>query len=132
MVIVRERLPIACHLTLLVHRARRRVHHQMVGRRNFFQAAQDSSEQCRQLTAVGAWPGLLESVVVPPVQQPDLVWHARSIRAQRIIIALYVHDALSLFFFLPHHVAEKDRKSTRLNSSHGYISYAVFCLKKKK
>src|SRR5216684_8123136 len=30
-------------------------------------------------------------------------------------------------------VAEpRDRKSTRLNSSHGYISYAVFCLKKKK
>src|SRR2546422_6430010 len=27
---------------------------------------------------------------------------------------------------------ERDRKSTRLNSSHGYISYAVFCLKKKK
>src|SRR5687768_18345281 len=26
---------------------------------------------------------------------------------------------------------EPDRKSTRLNSSHGYISYAVFCLKKK-
>src|SRR2546422_2934708 len=29
-------------------------------------------------------------------------------------------------------VALIDRKSTRLNSSHGYISYAVFCLKKKK
>src|SRR5256884_4884643 len=29
-------------------------------------------------------------------------------------------------------VGEGDRKSTRLNSSHGYISYAVFCLKKKK
>src|SRR5687768_17627628 len=28
--------------------------------------------------------------------------------------------------------AQQDRKSTRLNSSHGYISYAVFCLKKKK
>src|SRR2546422_8452783 len=28
--------------------------------------------------------------------------------------------------------AQLDRKSTRLNSSHGYISYAVFCLKKKK
>src|SRR2546422_6704737 len=28
--------------------------------------------------------------------------------------------------------ARVDRKSTRLNSSHGYISYAVFCLKKKK
>ena len=27
---------------------------------------------------------------------------------------------------------KSDRKSTRLNSSHGYISYAVFCLKKKK
>src|SRR5687768_18098785 len=26
---------------------------------------------------------------------------------------------------------KRDRKSTRLNSSHGYISYAVFCLKKK-
>src|SRR2546422_5264906 len=29
-------------------------------------------------------------------------------------------------------VPYRDRKSTRLNSSHGYISYAVFCLKKKK
>src|SRR2546422_4129240 len=27
---------------------------------------------------------------------------------------------------------DRDRKSTRLNSSHGYISYAVFCFKKKK
>src|SRR5216684_5530153 len=45
----------------------------------------------------------------------------------------------------PHHAGDRnrcgrrpagqaalDRKSTRLNSSHGYISYAVFCLKKKK
>src|SRR5256884_9274801 len=29
-------------------------------------------------------------------------------------------------------IATRDRKSTRLNSSHGYISYAVFCLKKKR
>src|SRR2546422_3076008 len=29
------------------------------------------------------------------------------------------------------HPVQRDRKSTRLNSSHGYISYAVFCLKKK-
>src|SRR2546422_5000057 len=29
-------------------------------------------------------------------------------------------------------LTDQDRKSTRLNSSHGYISYAVFCLKKKK
>src|SRR2546429_4514403 len=32
----------------------------------------------------------------------------------------------------PFGIDPKDRKSTRLNSSHGYISYAVFCLKKKK
>src|SRR2546422_1268348 len=31
-----------------------------------------------------------------------------------------------------YNVVNVDRKSTRLNSSHGYISYAVFCLKKKK
>src|SRR2546422_7747920 len=31
-----------------------------------------------------------------------------------------------------HAAQPRDRKSTRLNSSHGYISYAVFCLKKKK
>src|SRR2546427_6425087 len=30
------------------------------------------------------------------------------------------------------HIEHKDRKSTRLNSSHSQISYAVFCLKKKK
>src|SRR2546422_130546 len=32
----------------------------------------------------------------------------------------------------PRKPIDEDRKSTRLNSSHGYISYAVFCLKKKK
>src|SRR5260221_8393569 len=32
----------------------------------------------------------------------------------------------------PRHLAREDRKSTRLNSSHTVISYAVFCLKKKK
>src|SRR5687768_17894956 len=36
--------------------------------------------------------------------------------------------AVSIWFS----AAIADRKSTRLNSSHGYISYAVFCLKKKK
>src|SRR2546422_7285744 len=33
---------------------------------------------------------------------------------------------------LEEELQDVDRKSTRLNSSHGYISYAVFCLKKKK
>src|SRR2546429_4629395 len=62
------------------------------------------------------------------------------------IYTLSLHDALpilkgadgSLFGFQSGRqiwregVPQEDRKSTRLNSSHGYISYAVFCLKKKK
>src|SRR2546429_2219844 len=39
-------------------------------------------------------------------------------------------DALA--FLHGKNLVQGDRKSTRLNSSHGYISYAVFCLKKKK
>src|SRR5205809_5851456 len=40
--------------------------------------------------------------------------------------SLYLHTLSSVLAELL-----QDRKSTRLNSSHGYISYAVFCLKKK-
>src|SRR2546429_7847135 len=61
------------------------------------------------------------------------------------IYTLSLHDALPISLSSPaaHRVsagrwpaawrprAPTDRKSTRLNSSHGYISYAVFCLKKK-
>src|SRR5205809_7690006 len=64
------------------------------------------------------------------------------------IYTLSLHDALPIFVLavaagvggwrlgfvaraFSWHEAQ-DRKSTRLNSSHGYISYAVFCLKKKK
>src|SRR2546422_1180175 len=45
------------------------------------------------------------------------------------------HAASLTFDFQRYHQIgrwQRDRKSTRLNSSHGYISYAVFCLKKKK
>src|SRR2546422_7864003 len=38
---------------------------------------------------------------------------------------------LAAFLLAAHEQGHQDRKSTRLNSSHGYISYAVFCLKKK-
>src|SRR5687768_18247631 len=67
------------------------------------------------------------------------------------IYTLSLHDALPIFDSVSHRSARQlqvagwpahpteatsgknsDRKSTRLNSSHGYISYAVFCLKKKK
>src|SRR2546429_5238658 len=67
------------------------------------------------------------------------------------IYTLSLHDALPIYCQIParksprcRHRARcfrrlsrrrrnqpRDRKSTRLNSSHGYISYAVFCLKKK-
>src|SRR5438105_10063844 len=47
------------------------------------------------------------------------------------LVALEDHvDAVRLEAFDP--ARERDRKSTRLNSSHEWISYAVFCLKKKK
>src|SRR2546429_2048263 len=62
------------------------------------------------------------------------------------IYTLSLHDALPICHGLdygkvqahrapwlsPRTARTRDRKSTRLNSSHGYISYAVFCLKKKK
>ena len=41
-------------------------------------------------------------------------------------------DAKTLAYLLQHDTVHGDRKSTRLNSSHTDISYAVFCLKKKK
>src|SRR5438445_9687373 len=43
-----------------------------------------------------------------------------------------VVTTLGLFSFDPDDKRLRDRKSTRLNSSHANISYAVFCLKKKK
>src|SRR2546422_4872498 len=43
-----------------------------------------------------------------------------------------VHDAGAVLARINLEHDPGDRKSTRLNSSHGYISYAVFCLKKKK
>src|SRR5689334_24134996 len=49
------------------------------------------------------------------------------VRADGVITRQVARDALELY-----EVDEKDRKSTRLNSSHSSISYAVFCLKKKK
>src|SRR5687768_18168426 len=41
-------------------------------------------------------------------------------------------QVMATFWFEKSASCSADRKSTRLNSSHGYISYAVFCLKKKK
>src|SRR5437762_6263444 len=50
----------------------------------------------------------------------------------RSIVTVFESGSATLMMrlLLPHH--QRDRKSTRLNSSHRCISYAVFCLKKKK
>src|SRR2546429_3974847 len=50
--------------------------------------------------------------------------HCRGGRLGADRTPLYIHH-------VPDRAVQQDRKSTRLNSSHGYISYAVFCLKKK-
>src|SRR2546422_3157556 len=52
--------------------------------------------------------------------------------ALRCWLMRYVGWRLILVSARPWGHEARDRKSTRLNSSHGYISYAVFCLKKKK
>src|SRR5690606_41040957 len=62
----------------------------------------------------------------PPASRSALAWHAaRAAEAHRGPLLLVARDS---------HAAHQleDRKSTRLNSSHVKISYAVFCLKKKK
>src|SRR5687768_18109343 len=53
-----------------------------------------------------------------------------SLRRERLIVE---NNTPVMYFYVPsrHNYKKVDRKSTRLNSSHGYISYAVFCLKKK-
>src|SRR2546422_7228110 len=55
---------------------------------------------------------------------PDSRWRQKSVTVLR-------QSCLDRWS-IPELRAVRDRKSTRLNSSHGYISYAVFCLKKKQ
>src|SRR3712207_8417158 len=54
------------------------------------------------------------------------------VRLGRGVDAALVGGQLRLAVEVRPHEAAEDRKSTRLNSSHANISYAVFCLKKKK
>src|SRR3712207_7181043 len=64
-----------------------------------------------------------------PVQmaQGNIIKVGRKLIAANLAQVAYVN-----FLFTFRSVAPGDRKSTRLNSSHANISYAVFCLKKKK
>src|SRR2546428_4879838 len=66
----------------------------------------------------------------------------RATEKQQVPLGVHFHDPESQLgevarphvpgHALPFDDARRDRKSTRLNSSHDQISYAVFCLKKKK
>src|SRR2546422_7364066 len=68
----------------------------------------------------------LAHVAAEHVHPPD-ARHARDDR-----LDLVARDVVQCGRIAALDVVRQDRKSTRLNSSHGYISYAVFCLKKKK
>src|SRR2546428_5351533 len=53
-------------------------------------------------------------------------------RALFVMLGIVLLAAAAGMVFIWTGAADRDRKSTRLNSSHDQISYAVFCLKKKK
>src|SRR5947208_158919 len=63
--------------------------------------------------------------------QIDMILQSRLAR-ETFFDAFDARDLLRHFANSAHHALIRDRKSTRLNSSHQIISYAVFCLKKKK
>src|SRR2546429_6981627 len=67
----------------------------------------------------------------------DGLFEARAVGELRRVVARAERPPPERLYFALQVPAERitgalDRKSTRLNSSHGYISYAVFCLKKKQ
>src|SRR5690606_40266192 len=76
-------------------------------------------------------PGKALRLTVHPVRDEVPVYLA-AIGPKNIELTGEIADGWLPVFFSPEHSAEQDRKSTRLNSSHVKISYAVFCLKKKK
>src|SRR2546422_4293411 len=73
-----------------------------------------------------------------PAKTPRLVPELRPTAALQLYLETIIYktrerlELINITRDLNEVVRKQDRKSTRLNSSHGYISYAVFCLKKKK
>src|SRR2546430_13460380 len=70
-------------------------------------------------------PAVEQVLDVEPEQQGVAVLH-------HVVPPLRAHQSLLARRLVRSHPHELDRKSTRLNSSHSQISYAVFCLKKKQ
>src|SRR5688572_31031022 len=85
---------------------------------------------------------LLTKFVGRPFEAPELKINRFNLRFSNPVglaagfdkdgVALQALSALGFGFIEAGTVTYQDRKSTRLNSSHSQISYAVFCLKKKK
>src|SRR2546430_12519251 len=74
-----------------------------------------------------AWPPSLPSV--PTSRATRVTSDANELSWSTIVFTVFFNSRISPFTST---VTFLDRKSTRLNSSHSQISYAVFCLKKKK
>src|SRR3712207_5928116 len=75
----------------------------------------------------------LGAVSVIPAKRGKATWQLQGYRAQmRVAFPSQLYRRRALVESVFSAVKRKDRKSTRLNSSHANISYAVFCLKKKK
>src|SRR2546429_6122139 len=70
-----------------------------------------------------------EGVLIHPPHQGVCGRHGTE--EQRVTSGELTESPVGIGVSGPISASEIDRKSTRLNSSHGYISYAVFCLKKK-
>src|SRR5207244_3400392 len=85
-------------------------------------AADPVPDERKQPDRVGGKPGYVRSEVLRPLRSVTEGAQCDTDRSQQ------EHQRRHLAF----HRAAVDRKSTRLNSSHQIISYAVFCLKKKK
>src|SRR5205809_4039535 len=74
----------------------------------------------------------LEKISTPRPMTHDLIKNILEAIEARVVKVAVTDLKENTFFAVLHlQVAGAERKSTRLNSSHGYISYAVFCLKKK-
>src|SRR3989449_5116175 len=85
-------------------------------------------EQLRMLTVVVTRKSVSRSTTV--MAGGDATDSLYIVLSGRLKVMMSDSEGKEVILEVAHH--HLDRKSTRLNSSHGYISYAVFCLKKKK
>src|SRR2546422_2665775 len=80
------------------------------------------------VTIFGMSTDILPEIDIPVV---SVIWQYDGMAAEEMERRIVTYSERAMRRSISS-AAMPDRKSTRLNSSHGYISYAVFCLKKKK